>query len=90
MNDTLPVTGAYLTALFRVFALYSIQRRIKEETVVWDTIDKVIEIRRCCGMEMDLDKTKVIRISRQPFPVKITIDQKQLENVEFLNICVAF
>jgi len=33
-------------------------------------------------MEMDLDKTKVIRISRQPFPVKITIDQKQLENVE--------
>jgi len=27
-------------------------------------------------------KTKVMRISRQPFPVKITIDQKQLENVE--------
>ena len=27
-------------------------------------------------------KTKVIRISRQPFPVKIMIDQKQLENVE--------
>jgi hypothetical protein len=23
-----------------------------------------------------------MRISRQPFPVKITIDQKQLENVE--------
>jgi len=27
-------------------------------------------------------KTKVMRISRQPFPVKIIIDQKQLENVE--------
>jgi len=27
-------------------------------------------------------KNKVTRISRQPFPVKITIDQKQLENVE--------
>jgi hypothetical protein len=27
-------------------------------------------------------KTKVIRISRQTFPVKIMIDQKQLENVE--------
>jgi len=27
-------------------------------------------------------KTKVMRISRQPFPVKIMIDQKQLENVE--------
>jgi hypothetical protein len=27
-------------------------------------------------------KTEVMRISRQPFPVKIKIDQKQLENVE--------
>jgi hypothetical protein len=26
-------------------------------------------------------KKKVMRISRQPFPVKIMIDQKQLENV---------
>ena len=29
-----------------------------------------------------MEKTKVMRISRQPFPVKIMIDQKQLENVE--------
>jgi len=28
------------------------------------------------------EKTKVMRISRQPFPVKIMIDQKKLENVE--------
>ena len=28
-------------------------------------------------------KTKVMRISRQPCPVKIMIDQKQLQNVEF-------
>jgi len=27
-------------------------------------------------------KTEVMRLSRQPFPVKIIIDQKQLENVE--------
>jgi len=27
-------------------------------------------------------KTKVMRISRQPSPVKIVINQKQLENVE--------
>jgi hypothetical protein len=33
-------------------------------------------------MEMNVEKTKVMRISRQPFPVKIIIDQKQLENVE--------
>jgi hypothetical protein len=35
-------------------------------------------------------KTKVMRISRQPFPVKITIEQKQLENVESFNFWVAF
>ena len=33
-------------------------------------------------MEMNMEKTKVMRISRQPFPVKIMIDQKQLENLE--------
>jgi hypothetical protein len=30
-------------------------------------------------------KTKVMRISRQPAPMKIMIDQKQLENVEYFN-----
>jgi hypothetical protein len=33
-------------------------------------------------MEMNVEKTKLMRISRQPFPVKIMIDQKQLDNVE--------
>jgi len=33
-------------------------------------------------MEMNVEKTKVMRISRQPFPLKTVIDQKQLENVE--------
>ena len=33
------------------------------------------------GMEMNVEKTKVMRTSRQPSPVTITIDQKQLENV---------
>jgi hypothetical protein len=45
-------------------------------------IDTLIEIGICYGMEMNVEKTKVMRISRQPFPVKIMIDQKQLENVE--------
>ena len=45
-------------------------------------IDKLIEIGGCYGMEMNVEKTKVVRISRPPFPVKIMIDQKQLENVE--------
>jgi hypothetical protein len=34
-------------------------------------------------MEMNVEKTKVMRISIQPFPVKLMIDQKQLDNVEF-------
>ena len=45
-------------------------------------IDKLIEIGRCYGMEMNVEKTKVVRISRQQSPVKIKINQKQLENVE--------
>jgi len=31
---------------------------------------------------MNVEKTKVMRISRQPFPVKIMIDQKKLEDME--------
>jgi len=54
----------------------------KEENVLQKMIDKLIEIIGCYGMEMNMEKTKVMRISRQPFPVKIMIDQKQLENVE--------
>jgi hypothetical protein len=46
-------------------------------------IGKRIEIGRCYGMEMNVEKTKVMRISRQPFPVKIMIGQKQLESVEY-------
>jgi hypothetical protein len=33
-------------------------------------------------MEMNVEKTKVMRISRQPTPVTIKIGQKQLENVK--------
>jgi hypothetical protein len=54
----------------------------KEEKVLQDMIDKLIEIGGCYGMEMNVEKTKVMRISGQPFPVQIMIDQKQLENVE--------
>ena len=34
------------------------------------------EIGRCCGMEMNVEKTKVMRISRQPSAVTIMVDQK--------------
>jgi hypothetical protein len=32
-------------------------------------------------MEMNVEKAKEMKISRQPFPVKSMIDQKQLQNV---------
>ena len=46
-------------------------------------IDKLIETGRYYGMEMNVEKTKVMKISRQPSPVTITIDKKQLENVKY-------
>ena len=54
----------------------------KEETVLQGMIDKLIETGRYYGMEMNVEKTKVMRISRQPTPVTISIDQKQLQNVK--------
>ena len=45
----------------------------KEETVLQGMIDKLIETGRYYGMEMNVE---VMRISRQPSPVTITIDQK--------------
>jgi hypothetical protein len=55
----------------------------KEETVLQGMIDKLIVIGRCYGMEMNVEKTKVMRISRQPSPVTVIIDQKLMENVEY-------
>ena len=54
----------------------------KEEKVLQKMIDNLIETGRCYGMEMNVEKTKLMRIPRQPFPVKSMIHQKQLENVE--------
>ena len=54
----------------------------KEEKVLQDKIDKLIQNRGSYGMEMNVEETKVMRISRQSFPLKIMIDQRQLENVE--------
>ena len=62
----------------------------KEETVLQGIIDKLIEIGRCFGMEMNVEKTKVTRISRQLSSVTIMIKQKQLENVECFKYWVAY
>jgi len=50
---------------------------VNEETALKDMIDKIIENGRCYGMEIYVEKTKIMKISRQPFPLKIMIDQKK-------------
>jgi hypothetical protein len=57
----------------------------REEKVLQGMIDRLIEIGRRYGMEMNVEKTKVMRISSQPSPMKIMIVQKQWENVEYYN-----
>jgi len=57
----------------------------KKETVLSRMTDRLIKIGRCYGMRMNVEITKVLRISRQPSPIQIMIDQKQLENVEYFS-----
>jgi hypothetical protein len=57
----------------------------KEETVLQGVIGTLVEVRRRCGMENNVEKTKMMSISMQRFPVQIMIDQKQLETVGYLN-----
>jgi hypothetical protein len=54
----------------------------KEETVLQGMVGSLTETGKRYGMAMDVEKTKGMRVSRQPSPIKIRIDQKQLENVE--------
>jgi hypothetical protein len=45
----------------------------REEKILQGMVDTLIEIGRCYGMEMKVEKTKVMRISRQPAAMKIMI-----------------
>ena len=58
--------------------------------VILDWTQQEIEFLKINSHQMNVEKIKVMRISRQPFPVKIMIDQKQLENVESFKYLVAF
>jgi hypothetical protein len=57
----------------------------KEETILQIMIYKVIEVGRGYGMEINVEKTKTVRISRQPTPLQIKTDKKPVENVEEFN-----
>jgi hypothetical protein len=57
----------------------------KEEAMLQDITDRLTESGECYGMEINVEKTQIMRISRQPSPVHVMILQKLLENVEYLN-----
>jgi hypothetical protein len=47
----------------------------REEIMLQGMIDRLIEFGRCYGMEMNVEKTEVMRISRHPSPIQIMIDK---------------
>jgi hypothetical protein len=49
---------------------------------------KYVYDRRCYGMKINVGKTKVMIVSRQPSPIPIMTDQKQTENVEYFKYIV--
>jgi hypothetical protein len=49
----------------------------KEETVLQSVIDKLIEVGRRFGVEINVEKSKTMRISRQPTPLQIKIDKNR-------------
>ena len=53
----------------------------EEETVAQHT-GLTFSVGRHCGMDANVGKTKVMRISRPSSPAQIVIGQKQLVNVE--------
>jgi len=48
-------------------------------------IDRLTEIGRCCGVELNVEKIKMMRILSQLSPVQNMIDKKQWR---ILNTCV--
>jgi hypothetical protein len=52
----------------------------EEAAVLQGMIERQFLIERLYGMEINVERTKVMRISRQPSPIQIVIDQKHLKN----------
>jgi hypothetical protein len=52
-----------------------------EQTAIQDMTDRLVEFEKCYGMGKNVEKNKVLRISRQASEVQV-IDKKQLDKVE--------
>jgi hypothetical protein len=57
----------------------------REETILQSMIDNLIEVGRGYDMEINVEETKTMRISRQRTPLQIKIDNKLVEKVEEFN-----
>jgi predicted regulator of amino acid metabolism with ACT domain len=55
----------------------------KKDVVLQGITDRITEIARWYGMDMNVEKSKAMGISRETAPVQIITDMKQLENVEY-------
>jgi hypothetical protein len=62
----------------------------KEGKVLQDMIDKIIEIGRCYGMEINVEKTKVMRIKATIASKSYDRPKKNWRMWNLLNIWVAF
>jgi hypothetical protein len=47
---------------------------------------RLVDIGKCCEVEMNVEKTKVMKISKQPSPIQIVVDQKQPESVQLASL----
>jgi hypothetical protein len=54
-----------------------------EEPVFQIMIDRPVEIGRYCGIEINVGKSNVIRISREAPQLQIMTDEKKVDNVEY-------
>jgi hypothetical protein len=57
----------------------------KEEAVPLGMNEMLMEIGRCCWVEMNVEKSSMMGISRQASPIHIMVHQTQPENMEYLN-----
>jgi hypothetical protein len=55
---------------------------VKEETVLQGIIDRLTETGQCHGMEMNVEKVKVMTFPRQPSAIEIVANENKLGNVE--------
>jgi hypothetical protein len=62
----------------------------EEKAVLQGMIERLIEISSCYGMEINVEKSKVMRSSMQPSTVQIMIKQNSWRMWNILTICVAW